>query len=477
MKNLLRVLNATARDFGSSFGRLSLRWKIYLSLTAIVIPISVLVFFIQSTITRPLLEEEVRTAGISLLRSLASDIRSSHLLNNPKLLEDQLIEISWLHPGIMRLDVFAVEGSKNKFIASNISDDTAPEFAASEAIDTPRSALDRETRPHHWDIIFPIKDRHSHLNGYLHLQLSLNLVDQVVATFAKISILGALLSTLLLISLLSYYLRLMIENEAKLKQVENTNVALNEQLTSLQRELHLKDKLALMGQLTASFAHEIGTPLNSLSGHVQLLKSESNFTTAQNRLDIISSQINRIESIVKEFLQSTHAPPQQKQLVDLRELIGRMRHLISPRLLELSVKCEVAFDEKLEPIRIVPSDLEQVLLNLANNALDSIEEKNLASPHNKRVENELRFDVRIVQTKDLRKSLLISVIDSGRGIPSNQIKDVFKPFYTTKAKDRGTGLGLSICQQLVKKCGGRFELESELGKGTRALVTLPYDNA
>ena len=453
--------------------RLSLRWKIYSSLAAILIPVSLLVMAIQTAVTRPLLEEEVKMLGFSILRSLASDIKSMKLLQKQRLLEEQLIEIAWSQPSIVRLDVFALEGSMLKLTATNLSDDAPIDYTTLNLDEAPRSYLRNDVSPSYWEITYPIKDRQNKTIGHIRMEISLNIVRQVVSTFSKVTVLGTVLSTLLLILLLSYYLRRMIENERRLRMAESANIFLNDQLSNLQRELHLKDKLALMGQLTASFAHEIGTPLNSLSGHVQLLKEELTEPQPSTRLEIINSQISRIESIVKDFLQSTHAPPQQKQLVNLRELLERMKQLIGPRLQQLNAHCSVETPQELGLVRLVPSDLEQVLLNLANNALDSIEAKlqRLGASY---FAPTLQFTVVILSD---HYWLQVKVADNGEGIPPEELKNVLKPFYTTKAPGQGTGLGLTICQRLIKKAGGRIDIESELGKGTRILVTIPYDDA
>lgn len=458
-----RVLRATER--------LSLGWKIYLSLTIILIPVFVLTLFVQTQLTSPLLEDEVRLIGTSACRSLASDIIAFHLLGKPDQLEARLIEVTWQQPSVVRLDVLVPnpaptgnDPAPRKIIASSVVEETPADLSALPVSDTPQVELKREFGHGYWEIVYPIRE-HKKILGHIHAQVSLQLVHQVVGIFTKISFLGNLLAIFLLIGLLSYYLRHLIENERRLERAELKNVELIEQLHEIRRQLFLNEKLAIMGQMTASFAHEVGTPLNSMSGHLQLLREEVPEASKQSRIDVINSQVVRIEQIVKDFLASTHMPARQTELVDVKDLIQRIQKLVSPRIAAVGAEVHVDIAECLQPIRVVPTDIEQVLLNLTNNAIDALEKGT--------ADRRLIFQARQTGT-DGRPILEILVCDTGEGIPPENIKQVLKPFFTTKAPGEGTGLGLTISQRLLKKYGGRVELESALGKGTTITVSIPY---
>jgi signal transduction histidine kinase len=137
------------------------------------------------------------------------------------------------------------------------------------------------------------------------------------------------------------------------------------------------------------------------------------------------------------------------------------------------LKAEVVIDVHgdVAPIRVVPTDIEQVLLNLANNAIDSMEKSS--------GERTLRFEARQRPTPQAgqRTELQIIVRDTGEGMSPEILKNVRKPFFTTKAPGQGTGLGLTISQRLIKKYGGKLELESQLGRGTAVTISIPYDAA
>ncbi len=455
---------AYLRNYLKRFSKLSLGWKIYLSLTVILVPVLSLTLFIQTSLTRPLLEEEVRQIGTSVCKSIATEIGVYKLMQNAKQLESRLIETTWLQPSIVRLDVFIKDEDTGKLslFANNITGDSLPNLEDLPLDENVHTLLRTEDERKHWQIIQPIKDKKKVI-GYMYAEVSLQLVDQIVHTFSRIASMGVLLSLGLLVLILSYYLRKMIENERKLKIVEI-------QLDEAHSQLFLNEKLDIMGQLTASFAHEIGTPLNSVSGHLQLLKDESKDGTTQNRIEIISSQVQRIAGIVKDFLASTHNPPRQTQLVDVSAIIQRILKLVSPRIQKNKIILNLNIAQNLPSIRIVPEDLEQVLLNLINNSLDALEEQMAKSRENS--ENYLSINV-VVATHNENRFINIEIKDNGLGITPDNLKKVMKPFFTTKAPGQGTGLGLNICQQIIKKYTGKLDIDSSLGKGTKVTVEMP----
>ncbi|MGE4231786.1 MAG: sensor histidine kinase [Bacteriovoracia bacterium] len=451
------------------FSNLSLRWKIYLSLTAIVLPVFILTYVIEIRMTRPLLEEEIRQIGISVCKSLATDLTAYRLLDKPDEVEAKLVEMAWLQPSIARIDVVKKSGSELKVIASNLVEDPSLDLSdiitGTKSDERPRATYVKENDRKFWEIIYPIKENKK-IVAYIRAEASVSLASQVENAFSKVIILGALLAIALLVLILSYYLRRMIENERMLRKAEFENVELSTQLHEVQRQLFINEKLAVMGQLTASFAHEIGTPLNSLSGHLQLLREDLESESQKNRVEIINSQVSRIEGIVKDFLASTHKPAQQKKLVQVSDVIERIVKLVTPRAKAIGTDVQIKISPKVEPLRVVPTDLEQVLLNLTNNALDALEQSN---------KRHRTLEFKASDPKENTKSILIEVSDSGDGIDADSLKKVLKPFFTTKPPGKGTGLGLTISQQLVKKYGGKLEVDSKPGVGTTVKVKIPYE--
>ncbi|MGZ3700013.1 MAG: sensor histidine kinase, partial [Bdellovibrionota bacterium] len=440
----------------------------------------------ENKFTQPLLEEEIRQLGITTGKTLAAEIVSGRMLQlpNPTLaIERSLQELLYSQPNITRVDVIAkdpVSGAL-KNIASNIEEEPGtpqPVYNLVEAV-TSEYKTD-ENGIGYWEIHVPIEVRSRdprgprRLLGAVHVVVSAKLVEGIVGALWKTTATAAAFSVVALIVVLSYFLRKTIENDRKLRQAQSQNIQLAEQLHDAQRQLMNTEKLAVMGQLTASFAHEIGTPLNAVGGHLQLLQDELSETQASSsvveRLEVIHGQLGKIAEIVKGFLQSTAKPTSQRQLVDVNRLADKTLGIVTPRIDAINVEVRRDFDRNMGPVRVVPLDLEQILLNLVNNSLDSLKSK----ADQRRRELELSTRVERVDGKEWAE---ICVYDTGEGIDKIHMKSVLKPFFTTKAPGEGTGLGLTICQQLAHKYGGELLIESKEGAWTRVTLRLPYAQA
>jgi signal transduction histidine kinase len=259
------------------------------------------------------------------------------------------------------------------------------------------------------------------------------------------------------------------QDDRRLRRAESENLALTEQLHDAQRQLMNNEKLAVMGQLTASFAHEIGTPLNAIGGHLQLLRDDvASVPGVTARVDVINSQVSRIEQIVKNFLQSTAKPSSQRQLVDLNRLADQTLGIVRPRCEALGVEVKREFDREMGPVRVVPLELEQILLNLVNNSLDALKARGAS-----RGRPQLSIQTR-VDAEESRHWAVVSVYDTGEGISRDDLRNVLKPFFTTKRPGEGTGLGLTICQEIARKYGGKLDVDSKQGSWTRVTLRIPY---
>jgi signal transduction histidine kinase len=236
------------------------------------------------------------------------------------------------------------------------------------------------------------------------------------------------------------------------QQLEEANLTLFE----LQRQLTQLERLAAAGQLAAQFAHEVGTPLNLISGHVQLLRARATDERVIKRLDIVASQIDRITQIVRSMLDSTRQRRPHIQPTDINSLLQQILDATQPTLMARNVAVQVNFHAGLPAIPADPDQLQQVFINLISNSLD-------AMPHG----GTLR-----VATAVEKEWLEIELADSGEGIPTEQLDVIFDPFFSTKG-GRGTGLGLTIVKQIVSEHNGEIIVGSEPGKMTRFQIRLP----
>ncbi|HSB11349.1 MAG TPA: ATP-binding protein [Blastocatellia bacterium] len=236
------------------------------------------------------------------------------------------------------------------------------------------------------------------------------------------------------------------------EQLEEANLRLFE----MQRQLTQLERLAAAGQLAAQFAHEVGTPLNLISGHVQLLRARASDERVIRRLDIIAGQIERITSIVRSMLDSTRRPVPQLEAVNVNSLLAQILDASQPTLAARNVELHSEMSEALPSIEADPDQLQQVFINLINNSLD-------AMPTGGRL---------TVSTALAGDSVEIVLADSGEGIARDQIDLIFDPMFSTK-HGRGTGLGLTIVKQIISEHGGEVEVESEPGRQTAFRIRLP----
>jgi signal transduction histidine kinase len=241
---------------------------------------------------------------------------------------------------------------------------------------------------------------------------------------------------------------------------------LNEALFESQRQLSHSEKLAAVGQVTAAMAHQIGTPLNSISGYLQLILQDGNLQSKdQGRLKIIESQLDRLADSVKNLLSFTRQPKPQLKSLEVNEVLEELIHLSEPWFLARNVKLAKHLSPNLPRILGDPTHLQTLFLNLITNALD-------AMPNGGVLTIKTRQRLPPPSSKEERW-LEIAMTDTGIGITEESKKRIFEPFFTTKKMGEGTGLGLAICEKIIKEHSGRIEIESEVGRGSTFLISLP----
>ena len=235
---------------------------------------------------------------------------------------------------------------------------------------------------------------------------------------------------------------------------------LNEALFESQRQLSQSEKLAALGQVTATMAHQIGTPLNSISGYIQLMLQEGNFHPIdRERLRIIETQLDRLADSVKTLLSSTRPPQPQLRPLNVNGVLEELIHLSEPWFLARKVKVFSSLSSDLPLILGDSTQLQTLFLNLIGNALDAMQEGGLLTIETREISDE--------------RWLKISITDTGIGITEESKKKIFEPFFTTKKMGAGTGLGLAICEKIVKEHSGRVEVASEVGKGSTFSILIP----
>jgi signal transduction histidine kinase len=239
----------------------------------------------------------------------------------------------------------------------------------------------------------------------------------------------------------------------------------------LQEHMIVADRLASLGELAASIAHEINNPLAVISEAAGWLRSRADRPelsaeelreASARALDKIESAVDRAARISRNFLHFARAPDATVRDIDLGELALEVRELTWRAAEADNIEVVVTTDEDADlTAETDPYQLRQVLLNLVTNAVQAVERGG-------RVE---------IAVDGARDQVTMAVIDDGPGIPDEHLERIFEPFFTTKEAGHGTGLGLSVSRGIVEKLGGRIEVESRPGAGCTFRVVVPRRRA
>ena len=239
-------------------------------------------------------------------------------------------------------------------------------------------------------------------------------------------------------------------------QLESSNL----ELWRTSRRLTQLERLAAAGQTAAQFAHEVGTPLNLISCHAELLQAEAtgNTSAIQERTGIIIEQIERIERIVRGMLDRTRTGSLTLVSLDLNMLLQKVVAATAPMLDERAVTLNLNLSPSLPPIQGDADKLQQVFFNLINNALDA-----MAGGGQLTLTSKLMAD----------KNILIEVGDTGSGMSAEVQAHIFDPLYTTKERGKGTGLGLVIVHRVMQEHGGAVTVASTPAQGSIFRLSFP----
>jgi signal transduction histidine kinase len=236
--------------------------------------------------------------------------------------------------------------------------------------------------------------------------------------------------------------------------------ARDEEIRSMSQQLWQAAKLATMGELVASIAHELNNPLATVTLRVEMLLGTMAPEAPQRRaLDVIEHEVARMGQLVGNLLQFTRRGQQQVSTLDVCEEIECTLELIHYHLRNrhIAIMCQFAPDVPM--VQADRQQLRQLFLNLFTNASDAMPQGGALTVH--------------VSTDPSGQQVEIAISDTGMGIATDDLPRVMEPFFTTKPEGRGTGLGLPICRRIVQEHQGTLYIVSTVCEGTTVLVTLP----
>lgn len=225
----------------------------------------------------------------------------------------------------------------------------------------------------------------------------------------------------------------------------------------LQQQIDQSEKLAVIGQLAAGIAHEIGNPLASISSLVQLIQRKNKDENLAEQLVIIKENIDRISKIVRELVDFSRPPSYEKVTIQITDIIKTAVGIVKYDKRVKKVDFRTEFDFNMPLVKVVPDQLLQVFVNILINALDAINGTG-------------NIFVKSFHDDD---NIFISITDNGCGMDAETIGKIFDPFFTTKEVGKGTGLGLSVSYSIIKKLNGEILVESEPNNGSTFIIRIP----
>lgn len=243
----------------------------------------------------------------------------------------------------------------------------------------------------------------------------------------------------------------------------------------LNKQLIRAGRLAEIGEMSTGFAHEINNPLQIIKSEQSLidsliecmsekgdLKKTEEFKEIKDSFEQIKYQVNRCAETTQAILKFGRKSEEVTSDIYLQSIIPEVIRMLEKRAEVHAVMIYQSIETETPPVHADPSELQQVLLNLLNNAIDAVIEKHGSSGGK----------IYISATQDGDNNVEIKIQDNGCGINEEDIGKIFSPFFTTKPVGKGTGLGLSVCYGIIKNMGGTMEVVSDIGHGALFKINL-----
>jgi PAS domain S-box-containing protein len=236
---------------------------------------------------------------------------------------------------------------------------------------------------------------------------------------------------------------------------------LEEERQKMEEQLQLAGRLAAVGELAAGVAHELNNPIAAVQGYAQLLTAKRDIDESVKKdLDIIYREAQRAGKITKNLLSFARMHEPEKRFISINEALEKTLELSAHQMKINNIELEVALAPDLPRTMADFHQMQQVFVNIINNA-----EQAMLESHGK--------GKLVVRTRKYGDMIQITFTDDGPGIAEENLKRIFDPFFTTKEVGKGTGLGLSICYGLIEAHNGRIYARSKLGEGATFIVEMP----
>jgi signal transduction histidine kinase len=231
-----------------------------------------------------------------------------------------------------------------------------------------------------------------------------------------------------------------------------------EKLRKAQSMLFQSEKMAAVGRLAGGIAHEINNPMGVILGFAQSIVARiKDNDPLYNPLKSIEREAVRCRKLVVDLLTFSRMGRVQAESIDINQTIDETLSLIESQSKLMNIKINKAYGTGLTHVRANKNQIQQVVVNICNNAIDAMPAGGIIT----------------ITTKQEGRHIMMEIADTGKGMNEEVRKHMFEPFYTTKEVGKGTGLGLSLCFEIIQQHDGIIEFESEEGKGATFRVKIP----
>jgi len=489
--------------------RLGVRAKLVLLSLLILVVVSFSFTWLQIRLSRVWFEEDLRARAVIFAREVAATIGDRREFENRNMLAHKIRQIMAIRQSVFQLDVLGFDAAGSHIVATSYESRRLP-FTRREGEQVrqgdvvSRMVMDQDGRS--WEVMAPIRVE-GDVVGAIAAKFSLSLAAAREARLRGWDLALTGLSVLLMGSLMGLAVHVVVNRPIRrlvdairhvdaghpgapvrvdgrdefsvlarhfnemLARIEDFNSELQarvkeatselerryHEVQRMQRSLSHAERLALAGRIMAEVAHEVGTPLHSVAGHLELLRQDLPSALSDDvrrRLSIIDAQLARVTQIIAQLLDLTRRTPGEPEAVDVNRLVTEIAEVVRPGIVAAGLRLDATKQVSLPAIAGYSNQLQQVVLNLLTNAVD-------ATPAGGRI---------AVATVTRDRHVELAVSDTGRGIPAAEQTQIFEPFFSTKG---GSGLGLFISAQIVREHHGRIEVTSQPGQGSTFRVLLP----
>ncbi len=254
--------------------------------------------------------------------------------------------------------------------------------------------------------------------------------------------------------------QVLARNQELTRSLEDRVQEATRRVVELQRQVNQLQQLTALGYLTATLAHDLGTPLHSIAGLASLLREKGDRPPDEARkLELIVQQTQRLNAVIQNVRRATRPPEPHFEAVVVPELLNETLSLVDPLMRKAGIELRVHIDEQIPQINADRSRAQTALFNLIQNAMEAMPDGGQITV--------------FAQTDPERREVSLTVQDTGIGIPPELMERIYEPFFSTHQEEGMRGLGLAIVQDIVKIHGGRIAIESRSHEGTKIVLTFP----